>query len=268
MANRKVDNEILLGNSLAQEVSENHSVGEIICTYREKAGLSQEKLAEMIHISKGKLVHWETNETIPRAHMVGRLIGALDIPDEELINAVSSAQTQKRLDENNAQADFRAKSEKFQRAKHKHEALLLLGTGVLGFVAGIIIVFITGSYKDTVWYFPLAIGAACSGIPFGWRMVFGKDSFLKRRPMSPWEYEEWRRRSAIEKIITICFYLFLFFLAYLVGFVLFPVILLYHAYKAGKKGTIYRIIMFIAFLVAVLFCGTIAFFIVMSAISG
>lgn len=55
------------------------SVGEIIRKYREEAGLTQEDLAEIIHVTKGKVTHWENNETIPRASMVGRLIGALDI---------------------------------------------------------------------------------------------------------------------------------------------------------------------------------------------
>ena len=118
------------------------------------------------------------------------------------------------------------------------------------------------------WYFPLFIGAACAGIPLGFRLLFNKESFLKRRPLSPWECEQRRTRSMIEWVIVICFYIVMFVVVYFVGLFSFPIMLLYHAYKAGKKGTAYRIIMFIAFLLVALFFGILASFILISSFSG
>lgn len=271
MVNRKADSNISLKNSLVQEVSENHSVGKIICTYRERAGLSQEELAEIIHVSKGKLVHWENDETIPRPSMVGRLIGSLDIPDKELINAVHSAREQKRLDEEQIRAEeqaaIQAECEEVQRIKHKYKALVLLGLGAVGFIAGVLFTFVTDSHKEAEWYFPLFIGAACSGIPLGFILLFDKDSFLKRRPLSPWEYEQRRNRSIVEWIVVICFYILIFVFACFIGLFAFPIMLLYHAYKAGQKRSAYRIVMFIIFLLVLLFYGIMACFIVISVSS-
>lgn len=54
----------------------NYTLGQLIRSYREKKGLTQEELADIIHVTKGKLTHWENDETIPRPTMVARLIGA------------------------------------------------------------------------------------------------------------------------------------------------------------------------------------------------
>ena len=272
MVNRKADSNIPGENSLMQEVSETHSVGEIICTYRERAGLSQEELAEIIHVSKGKLVHWENNETIPRISMVGRLIGALDIPDEELFNAVYSAREQKRINDAKIQTEEQAKiqveNEEVQRITHKQKAINLLLLGTAGFVAGVLLTFIIGAYKAANWCSPRIGGAACAGIPLGFRLLFGEVSFFKRRPLTPWEREQRRKRGMVEWVVVICFYLLMFVIAYFVGLFSFPNMLLYHAYKAGKKGTAYRIIMFIAFLLAALFYGILACCVVISVFTG
>lgn len=250
---------------------ETNTVGQIIQKYREEAGLTQEELAEIIHVTKGKLVHWENNETIPRASMVGRLIGALDIPDDELINAVHVAQDKKILTEQKEReaktTEEKAENEETQREYHKRRALTLLGLGVAGFIAGCLIVFFTESYKDTVWYFPIIIGVGCAGIPFGYKLLFGDSNLLLKRRRDPWEHEARYRRSMIEWVIVIVAYLFLFFIVWLIGSLTYPVVLLYHAYKAGHKKSAYRIIMFIIFLLAALFYGAIVFFLIMSASS-
>ena len=48
-----------------------------------------------MHVTKGKLAHWEDDVTIPRPTMVARLIGALRISDADvplLMNAVKAAE--------------------------------------------------------------------------------------------------------------------------------------------------------------------------------
>ena len=36
-----------------------YSAGQIIRFFREREGLTQEELADIIHVTKGKLAHWE-----------------------------------------------------------------------------------------------------------------------------------------------------------------------------------------------------------------
>lgn len=78
-----------------------YSVGQIIRFFREREGLTQEELADITHVTKGKIAHWKDDVTIPRPAMVARLQGALRISDTDmsfLLNAVKAAE-EKRVQE-------------------------------------------------------------------------------------------------------------------------------------------------------------------------
>ncbi len=85
-----------------------YSAGQIICFFREREELTQEELADIIHVTKGKLAHWEEDVTIPRPTMVARLQGALRISDKDmslLLNAVKAAEEKRAQEQVKSQAD-------------------------------------------------------------------------------------------------------------------------------------------------------------------
>ena len=104
------------------------SAGQLIRFYREREGLSQEELAEIIHVTKGKLAHWEDDVTIPRPTMVARLIGALRISDADaplLMNAVKAAEEVKAQEQAELQSIANEQNAESERLQHKTKAIKL-----------------------------------------------------------------------------------------------------------------------------------------------
>ena len=238
---------------------ETYTAGELIRQFREAEGLSQQELADIIHVSQAKLAHWEENATIPRPTMVARLTGALRLSNDKadrLVKAVDAAQAIRAQENVAAQAVINKQNDEIERLRHKRKALALLGSGLLGFAGGCLFTFLTGSYKD-VWYFPLAIGALTAGIPFGWGLI--------SKPKEPYEVKYYYTDPIIDIIATVVKFLLKFMLAYFIGVFAFPFALFYHAYKAGRKGSLYRTIMFIVFVAVSLFVGIILVIILMNA---
>lgn len=60
------------------------ALGDIIRSYREKKGFTQEELADAVQVSCTRLSNWETGIAIPRPSMVARLSGALGLSDSEI----------------------------------------------------------------------------------------------------------------------------------------------------------------------------------------
>lgn len=239
--------------------------GQLIRAYREQEGLTQEELAEIIHVTKGKLSHWENDETIPRPTMVARLIGALRISDDGaslLMRAVEDATTRKSQEQAAIQAIIDEQNAEEERQEHKQKTLRFLSMGIAGFLIGCLISFLTGSYKDNPWYFTIVIGILMAGIPFGWSILTDKSEEQYEEPY----YDPINRRSYL--IIKLFCFVLKFIGAYLIGIATFPVILSYHAYKAGKKGSLYKKVMCVVFVLISLFVGVIAFFIVSAALPG
>ena len=238
---------------------ETYTAGEIIRQFRESEGLTQQELADIIHVSQAELAHWEEGVTIPRLTMVARLTGALRLSDDNadcLAKAVESSQVVRAQKNAAVQAVINQQNEEIKRLRHERKALILLGSGILGYVGGCIFTFATGSYTE-VWYFPLAIGALTAGIPFGWGCVL--------RSKDPYEVRYYYTDAIVDIIATVVRFLLKFILAYFIGVFAFPFALFYHAYKAGRKGSIYRTIMFIVFVAVSLFVGTILVIILMNA---
>lgn len=228
------------------------TLGQIIRFYREREGLTQEELAEIIHVTKGKLAHWEDDVTIPRPTMVARLIGALRISDADtplLMNAVKAAEEVKAQEQAELQAIANEQNAENERLQHKSKAIKLSLMGLLGFAAGFIFVFLTGSHNDFPWYAPIVIGLCVAGVPFGWDMIRDKSGFRTRTvyygPDS----------LLIQFMADLIGFILKFLVAYIVGLIVFPIVLLYHAYKAGRKGSLYKKIMCLALVLIVLIIG-------------
>lgn len=243
---------------------QNRTAGDLIRTYREQEGLTQEELSEIIHVTKGKLAHWESNETIPRPTMVARLIGALRLSEDKaalLKQSVEDAKLQRVQEQAEIQAIIDEQIAEAERLEHQHKALNLLWSGIAGFALGCLLSLLTGSHKDNPWYFTPMLGLLVAGIPFGWNFLTDKSEEPFWEPYDPFNA---RFNFAIE---LFCFIL-KFCGAYLIGFFAFPVVLFYHAYKAGKKGTLYRKVMCAILILVYLFVGIIAFFIADASFPG
>lgn len=241
-----------------------YTLGQRIRFYREQEGLTQEELAEYIHVTKGKLAHWENDETLPRPAMVARLIGALRLPDGEaavLISAVEEAQRKREQEQSSMQKTIAEHNKEVERQKHKSKAINLSFMGIGGFIIGCVFVFLTGAYRDNPWYFTFIIGLLIAGIPFGWSVLTDKSETQYQDVY--YDPDNWRYNLAIKLFVL----LLKFLAAYLIGVFAFPAVLLYHSYKACKPGSPTRIIMGIIFVIAVLFIGLLVYFIAATAIS-
>ena len=242
----------------------NDTLGQMIRFYREKEGLTQEELAEIIHVTKGKLAHWENDETIPRPTMVARLIGALRIPDNEasfLMDALEDAKMRKVQEEAKIQAIIDEQNKEYERLKHKHKAINLLWTGAGGFIIGCLIVFLTGSYQDNPWYFTIIIGLLIAGIPFGWSVLTDKsESKYEDEYYDPYNWH-------FNLVVKLFVFLLKFMGAYLIGVFAFPVVLLYHSYKGCLPGSLSRKIMCVTFVIVTLFIALLVFLIASASLS-
>ena len=239
----------------------NETAGQIIRTFRENECLTQEELADIIHVTKGKLAHWEDDVTIPRPAMVARLTGALRLSakDTSILEAAVSKAREKQAQKDAELQKVKAKQdEETERLMYRAKALNMLPMGIVGFVLGLLFVFITGAYRDTPWYFPFVIGLYLSVMPFGWKILSNKNEKDYR------VYYYYYRSTLVDFLVKMfCFALKLTG-AFFVGFVAYPIGLLYYAYKAGRKGSLYRMIMFAVFAIITAFIGTIVLGIVLS----
>lgn len=245
---------------------EKHTAGQMICSYRERANLTQEELAAIINVTKGKLDHWETDVTIPRPSMLTRLADALKLSDAEtkmLITAIAEAKAKRELEQTAERALLAAQTEEEIRLEHEGKALKLFWMGAGGFLVGLLICFISGAWRDFPWYGPIAIGIMIAGIPYGWTLLTDKSEEYIRTP-----YHPDRSFMLFELLMKVIYYALKFFGAYLIGTFSFPIVLFYHAYKAGRKGSLYRIVMQFFFILIVLFVGFFAISIAMLTFTG
>lgn len=232
------------------------TLGQVISSKRKSEGLSQDELAEILHVTKGKLAHWESDETIPRQSMVGRLMGALRMSDAEasvLLDAVENAKRQKAQAEMAEQAIIDEQNAETLRLYHSGKALTLLGFGVAGFIGGCLFFFVTGSHNDFPWYGPFIIGSLTAGIPFGWDLIRDKSGIRTRT------YYYGRDAFLIQFMTGMLSFILKFTIAYIIGITVFPVALLYHAYKAGRKGTVFKKLMCAALVLVSIFVGFVVF---------
>ena len=68
----------------------NNPLGETIRQIRMEKGLSQQQLAELIHVDRTTVTNWETGRRLPDAEMLTRISDTLDIDVSYLISASSN----------------------------------------------------------------------------------------------------------------------------------------------------------------------------------
>lgn len=239
-----------------------HSAGQAIRFFREREGLTQEELADIIHVTKGKLAHWEDDVTIPRPTMVARLQGALRISDADmplLLNAVKAAEDKKAQEQAALQAIADEQSAEDKRLFHRSKAIHLALMGLGGFAAGFVFTFLTGSTDDFPWYAPFVIGLCLTGVPFGWDLIRDKSGLRTRTIYYGLD------ALLIQFMADLIGFALKFIVAYVIGLVIFPVALFYHAYSAGQPGSLYKsvmrvllilIVLVIAAILVIIFCAS------------
>ena len=233
----------------------NYTHGQLIRQYREEEGLTQEVLADIIKVSVIKLDHWEKNETVPNPRMVARLVGALRLSEdkeEKLNKAMMIARANREECRAEAQRIVDAQNAEIQRLYHKEKALFLFWSGIGSLVVSFLFFILTGKYRDVVWYYPILIGFVIASICFGWSTLSDKSDMYYKEPYSPDPYIQ-----RDNEIIRLVFAVLKFIIAYIIGIIIFPIALLYHAYKAGRKGSLYKKIMGLFLVLVVIFIGII-----------
>ena len=77
------------------------TLGERLKIYRTQKGLSQEKIAEMLHVSRQAVTKWESDQTTPSSDNLIALANLYDVSLDELIgkneNEIVSAEGEKRF---------------------------------------------------------------------------------------------------------------------------------------------------------------------------
>ena len=69
-------------------MADKETFGERLKRLRKKAGLTQEKLAELLNISFKTIQRWEWGKNIPRVDDIKELAAALNVTEDELLNGV------------------------------------------------------------------------------------------------------------------------------------------------------------------------------------
>lgn len=220
----------------------NNNLGQLIKQFRENRGMTQSEFADVLEVKKGKLAHWEEGTTIPRSSMLGRIAGTLMLTDSEyalLLNAAEDAKREKVQEEAAIQEMINAQVAEEQRLKHKKTAATLFWSGVGGFLIGCVFTILVGQGEDFRWYYPLAIGFAVAGIPFGWNLITDKhEEEMYRQPYSI--YPDERKMMSL---MDLFFFVIKFIFAYLIGLAVFPFALVFHAYKGAENGSSFQKIM-------------------------
>ena len=65
-------------------------MGAVIRSYRMKAGIGVQELADMMDVSRGTILHWETDLSRPTVEQIRELIEILGIPFTELFDIKTS----------------------------------------------------------------------------------------------------------------------------------------------------------------------------------
>ena len=98
------------------------TLGERLLAYRNRVGLSQEKLAEKIGVTRQTISKWETNQSTPDFDKIIPLCEILEITTEELIKGEKEAQNSE-LEEIKQEND---KAEKeYMQKRNKKKAIVL-----------------------------------------------------------------------------------------------------------------------------------------------
>ena len=237
------------------------TMGQIICEYRKRKGLSQKALAEQLHITDKAVSKWERDIARPSIDMVSKLTPILEIPVETLLNVTVPEQgTQASYPENTSEDVPQVSAEDTlldkwdpEREAYKDRVRQLLIQGVFGFVGGFFFAFIT-SLSDNDSFdivFAFSVGLFVTGVPYGWELL-GKI------------IGNWFVVGSIPIMIIV--FMCKLVGAVLIGWAAYPIALLYNLMKVqrkGSKGKLVVAVLLIAFIALV-----VIFLVWMTAVTG
>ena len=134
------------------------SLAKRIAACRKQAGLSQEKLAERMGVSRQTISRWETGEARPDLEKFEQLCGVFSVSaDTLLFGAQSPAQPDGREQSRRAKAHFRMAA-----------AVVLAAAGVLLVAAALLFALIESQQPYQTWY--TALGPYASHLFCTWRV--------------------------------------------------------------------------------------------------
>lgn len=73
-----------------EKINRQIAMGAVIRSYRMKAGIGVQELADMMDVSRGTILHWETDLSRPTVEQIRELIEILGIPFTELFDIKTS----------------------------------------------------------------------------------------------------------------------------------------------------------------------------------
>ena len=133
------------------------SLAKRIAACRKQAGLSQEKLAERMGVSRQTISRWETGEARPDLEKFEQLCGVFSVSaDALLFGAQSPAQPDGREQSRRAKAHFRM------------AAAVVLAAGVLLVAAALLLALIESQQPYQAWY--TVLGPYASHLFCTWRV--------------------------------------------------------------------------------------------------
>ena len=105
------------------------TLGERLLECRTNIGMSQEKLAEKVGVSRQTISKWETNQSTPEFDKILPLCEALGITPEELItgekNQVEEAEKVEKIKLEKAKEEIRKKQMEYSNKRNKKKAIVL-----------------------------------------------------------------------------------------------------------------------------------------------
>lgn len=125
------------------------TLGERIKTCRQQAGMSQEKAAELIGVSRQAVTKWESDQTAPSTENLFRLAEALDIPVERLLapeGEAGESVVEQVYALFRAEEERRAEAERARLRRKRDDRITALAV-----LAGFAAVYLLGRFLFVTW---------------------------------------------------------------------------------------------------------------------
>lgn len=127
------------------------TLGERIKECRQQAGMSQEKAAELVGVSRQAVTKWESGQTAPSTENLFRLAEVLNVPVERLLEQEGETVEGESVVEQvytlfRAEEDRRAQAEQARLRRRRADRLTALGVA-----AGFAAVYLLGRFLFVTW---------------------------------------------------------------------------------------------------------------------
>ena len=107
-------------------------IGQKICQLRKISGITQEQLAEQLHVSRQTISKWESGATLPDIESVVVISRLFEVSLNDLLLEADDR-------ESSSQKDVSQSLEELARINRRNRLIILVVTGILIFVMGIIL---------------------------------------------------------------------------------------------------------------------------------